>query len=140
MDTCLFGRRVAVAAQPSTAPVELTAPAGIPVRLRINDPEKIIAVSAVPFLSANPLDLLVYVEDSITRTRVPLPMRSQAASVLEYFFVIPSSRTWNLSISSVRFMLTDELTSRQYVVDSPISTDVRNADGEAVREFSIRRK
>ena len=87
----------------------------------------------------NPLDLHVYIEESVTRTRVPVPITKRAADSIEFFVTVPAGSTWRLAANSVRLSLVDDA-GRPYVVDSPIPTSSRNSAGEAVVSFSIRRK
>lgn len=139
VDTCQIHSRKVYSAEPAAEPFSLVVPVGIPARVTIEDPNHLVAISTESFLSANPLDLHVYIEESVTRTHVPVPITKVAADSIQFFVTVPAGSTWRLAANSVRFSLVDGA-GRPYMVDSPIPTSSRNSDGEAVVSFSIRRK
>jgi hypothetical protein len=136
ISTCTFSKPVTAIANSEAKPVLIAAPAGIRVRVKIQDPARRIPVSRVPASTTDPLDLLVYAEDSITSTRVPFPVTKVDANGFEVVVVMPATRSWRLAMSSVRHALIDAA-GRRYMPDSAILASRSEAGGEHVVVFSV---
>ncbi len=139
--SCVFGKTVYVGPASPQQPLQLTASTGVPVRITVTDAAKAVTVTTDPLLWVDPLDLIVYVQESITRTRISLPLSSQSPQGFEYAAIIPRGTTWPLAMSSARHSIVDQKSSQVYRPDTPIPyTQSLNAAGESTAAFSLQKR
>jgi hypothetical protein len=136
IDSCLFSKPLSITATDNPDPIRLTATPGIRVRIQVTDGNNILNISRGARIIVDPLDLLVYAEDAITRTRIPLPAVSAASQRVDYSAAIPAGANWKVAMNSVRAQLVDTL-GRPYTPDTPIA---RTTINEVVAAFSVRAK
>jgi hypothetical protein len=140
-ESCQFSKPVIVKAGPDMATVAMKAPAGIRIRVRIVDSDGLLRSPQGGFVAPDPLLLLVFAEETITRTRIPLQLgpSSTTASAFEASVVIPISMQWNVAMSSVRATLLNS-GGNAYQSDAPISRPVSYGDGEFLAVFTLHAK
>jgi hypothetical protein len=136
VDSCLFSKPLSITATDNPDLIRLTAIRGIRVRIQVIDANNILNISRGTRIIVDPLDLLVYAEDAITRTRIPLAAVSAASQRVDYSAAIPAGANWKVAMNTVRAQVVDTL-GRPYTPDTPIA---RTAINEVVAAFSLRAK
>lgn len=133
--SCPFSKPLTVQAGTAPAPVEMTAPAGIRMRIRILDPGRLLSSGAA---LRDPLLLHVFAEEEITRTHIPLPLApsSSISNAYEAAVVIPISMNWNVAMSSVRAKLFDPA-GNAYRSNAPIPRPNDYGTGEYLAVFTL---
>lgn len=139
-ESCQFSKPVIVKASSDMPTVPMTAPAGIRMRVRIVDSDGLLSSPQGGFVAPDPLLLLVFAEETITRTRIPLQLGpSSTPSAYEASVVIPISMQWNVAMSSVRANLFDS-GGNPYQSATPIPRPSNYGDGEFLAVFTLRAK
>jgi hypothetical protein len=140
-ESCYFSKPLMVRASQEMAAILMKAPAGIRMRVRIVDSEELIRLPKSGFIAADPLLLLVFAEEAISRRRIPLQLEpsSITAGAFEASVVIPTSMQWKVAMSSVRATILDS-SGNTYKSETPISRPTSYGDDEFLAVFSIHAK
>lgn len=111
------------------------------MRVRILDPDGLLGLPQDGFVRPDPLLLLVFAEESITGTRIPILLgpSSTTAAAFEGSVVVPISMQWNVAMSSVRATLLDS-SGNTYQTGTPISRPANNGDAEFLAVFTLHAK
>lgn len=136
-ETCRFSKPVIVNAGSAPATVQITAPRGIRMRVRILDPGGLL--SSV-WSHPNPL-LQVFASNQITRVRFSLQLEpsSSISNAYEAAVVIPISTDWYVAMNSVQANLFDSNGSA-YQFTSAIPRPNDNGDPEFLAVYTIQAK
>ncbi len=109
VDSCRFYQPVEITAVVDMPALSMTAAVGTRMRVRILDPDGLIRSPQGTLAPADPLLLLVFAEEDVTQTRIPLQLVPSAtvSNAVEAASVIPNIMSWHLGISSIRAQLFD---------------------------------
>jgi hypothetical protein len=134
-ETCRFSKPVIVNASSAPATVQITAPTGIKMRVRILDPSGLL--SSV-WSRPNPL-LQVFAGNEITRVHFPLQLEqsSSISNAYEGTVVIPTSMEWNVAMNAVKAMLFDS-NGNAYQSNAAIPRPSDNGDNEFLAVYTLR--
>jgi hypothetical protein len=140
-DSCRFSEPVEVKASANTPEVRMNAPVGIRIRLRIIDADGLLRSPQGTLVTPDPLLLLVFAEEAITRTRIPLQIVPSAtvSNAVEAPVVIPTSMSWNLGMSSIRAQLFDA-NGNAYQSNTAISRPASYGSNEFLAVYTLRAK
>ena len=140
-ELCQFSKPVTVKAGPDMATVPMKAPAGIRMRVRIVDSDGLLGSPKGSFVAPDPLLLLVFAQETITSTRIPLQLGPSATTpnAFEASVVIPITMQWNVAISSVRATLLDS-SGNTYQSATPIPRPASYGDAEFLAVFTLQAK
>jgi hypothetical protein len=120
------------------APVQLTAPAGIRMRVRIIDPDGLLSSPNGSSGAPDPLLLHVFAGEDVTRRHIPVELaQSSISNEFEAAVVIPTSAHWNVTMSSAKAKLFDSH-GNAYQSNTAIPRPNDNGDNEFLAVFTIR--
>ena len=139
-ESCQFSKPVMVKVGSDLATVQMTAPAGIRMRVRIVDSDGLLRSPDGSFVAPDPLLLHVFAEEELRRTHIPLQLEpSSISNAFEASVVIPLSRHWDVAMSSVRAKLFAS-DGNAYRSNAPIPRPNDYGDGEFLAVFTLRAK
>ena len=141
VDSCRFYEPVEVTAAVDMPAISMTAAAGTRMRVRIIDPDGLIRSPHGTLTPSDPLLLLVFADEDITRTRIPLQLVRSAtvSNAVEAATVIPNSMSWHLGMSSIRARLFDA-SGNVYRSNTAIPRPSNYGSNEFLAVFTIRAK
>ena len=137
-ESCQFSTPVTVQADSGLATVQMTAPTGIRMRIRIIDPGGLLSST----LSLhNPLLIHVFAGNGITRTHIPVQLEqsSSLSNSYEAAVVIPITTNWNVAMSSVLANLFDS-GGNFYQPNAPIPRPNDYGDAEFLAVYTLQAK
>jgi hypothetical protein len=140
VDSCRFYLPLEVTASIDMPAISMTAVVGTRMRVRIIDPDGIIH-SADGTVTQDPLLLLVFADEDVTQTRIPLQLGPSAtvANAAEAASVIPNTMSWHLGMSSTRAQLFDA-SGNPYQSNTPIPKPNDYGSDEFLAVFTVRAK
>jgi hypothetical protein len=139
-ESCQFSKPVMVKVGSEPATVQMTAPAGIRIRVRIIDSDGLLRSPDGGFVAPDPLLLHVFAEEELTRTHIPLQLEpSSTSNAFEASAVIPISMHWDVGMSSVRAKLFDT-NGNAYQSSAAIPRPNDYGDDEFLAVFTLRAK
>lgn len=140
-DSCKFSKPIEVKASANMPAIRMTALAGIRMRVRVVDADRLLRSPQGTLVAADPLVLHVFAEEKITRTRIPLQVVASASvsNAVEASVVIPTSMSWNMAMSSIRGQLFDAR-GNAYQSDTAIPRPASDVGNEFLAVFSLRAK
>ena len=140
-ESCQFSKPLTVIAGPAMTAVTMNAPAGIRMRVRIVDSDGLLSSRQGAFVAPDPLLLLVFAQEAITSTRIPLQLgpSSTTPNAFEASVVIPITMQWNVAMSSVRATLLDS-SGNTYQSATPIPRPSSYGDAEFLAVFTLQAK
>ena len=141
VDSCRFYQPVEITASVNMPAASMTAAVGTRMRVRIIDPDGLIRSPQGTVAPPDPLLLLVFADEDITHTRIPLQLVPSAtvSNAVEAAAVIPNSMSWHLGISSIRAQLFDA-SGNVYQSNTPIPRPNNYGSNEFLAVFTIRAK
>ncbi len=140
-ESCQFSKPLTVKASADMATVTMRAPAGVRMRVRVVDSDGLLKPSQNAFAVPDPLLLLVFAQEAVTSTRIPLQLApsSTTANAYEASVVVPIALQWGVGLSSVRARLLDS-SGNTYRSETPIPRPDNYGDAEFLAEFTLRAK
>lgn len=135
-ESCRFSKPVTVQASSGMATVQMTAPTGIRIRVRILDPAGLLNSDTS---LQNPLHLHVFAGNEITRVHFPLQLEpsSSVSNAYEAAVVIPTSMPWNVAMFCVRAQLLDS-NGNAYQSNTAIPRPSDYGDNEFLAVYTLR--
>lgn len=140
-ESCQFSKPLTVKASLDMAAVPMNAPAGVRMRVRIVDSDGLLKPSQGGFVAPDPLLLLVFAQEAVTSTRIPLQLgpSSTTPNAYEASVVVPIARQWSVGMSSVRATLLD-FSGNNYRSATPIPRPDNYGDAEFLAVFTLQAK
>jgi hypothetical protein len=141
LDSCIFSKPLLITAAADSPAVALKAVPGVRIRLRITDTDNLLGIMSGTPLVVDPLTLLAFAEEQITRTRIPLPIAAaaDAANAVDIGAVLPGATSWGIAMSTVVGQLFDS-SGQAYVNGSPIPRPTVDSGSEFLATFSLKNK
>jgi hypothetical protein len=138
-ESCQFSKPLTVRASSDLVTVQIVAPAGIRMRVRIVDPDGLHRSPDGTFAAPDPALLYVFAQEEITRTRIPVKLEpSTALDAFEASVVIPISMRWDVAMSSERAKLFASDGSA-YQFNTAIPRPKDSSDEEFLAVFTLRK-
>lgn len=141
VDSCSFYSPIEITAGPDMPAVSMTAAVGTRMRVRIIDADGLLLSPQGTLLPPDPLLLLVFADEDITLTRIPLQLVPSAtvSNAVEAATVIPNTMSWHLGLSSIKAQLFDA-SGNAYQSNAPIPRPTNYGNEEFLAVFTMRAK
>jgi hypothetical protein len=140
-ESCQFSKPVIVKADSNLPSIQMPAPTGIRIRVRVADPDGLLRSPDGKFVAPDPLLLHVFAKEEVTSTHIPLQLvpSPSISGAFEAAVVIPASMRWDVAMSSVKAKLIGS-DGNPYQSKAAIPRPASSSDDEFLAEFTLRVK